>query len=141
MQYPIAIYLKDEAYQVIVPDIPELHTQGTDMSDAVANARNVVIHHLYQLLEQDSKLPQPSSVSSHLNNPKFAGCTWAIVGIEMSRIMGETVETTIHLPTRLFKQITRTFPDKSLDAVVIAALKQYLNQDASQIPDKNLDSV
>lgn len=128
MQYPIAIYHKDNSYQVIIPDIPELQTQGDDMGDAVSNARSAVISHLYQLLEHDSHLPQPSAVSTHLTNPKYAGCTWAIVGIEMSRIMGETVETTVNLPTRLFRQVSTAFPDETLETVVINALKLYLNQ-------------
>lgn len=130
MQYPIAIYQKDSKYHVVVPDIPDLATQADSMGEAVANGRAVVINHLYQLLQQDKTLPAPTSVSNHLSNPKFAGFTWAIVGIEISRIMGETIETTINLPTRLFKQISQQYPDEPPDTVIANALKLYLNQSA-----------
>lgn len=130
MQYPIAIYQKHNKYHVIVPDIPELTTQADDIGDAVANGRSLVINHLYQLLEQDKTLPLPTPVSNHLSNPKFAGFTWAIVGIEISRIMGETIETTVNLPARLFKQISKQHRDEPLDTVIVNALKLYLNQSA-----------
>ncbi len=128
MQYPIAIYLKDQQYYVIIPDIPELQAQGKNMGDAVANARTTVINHLYTLLDQDKTLPQPTAVAAHLTNPKFAGCTWAIVGIEMSRIMGDTLEISVNLPNRLFKQVAQTYPDTPIDSIIITALKQYLNK-------------
>lgn len=128
MQYPVAIYHKEDGYHVMVPDIPSLTTTGHDMAEAVSNARTVVINHLFQLLEEDSPIPQPSPVSQHLTNPDYAGFTWAIVGIEMSRIMGESMELTVHLPTRLFKQITKQYRDEPLDSVIVKALKLLLDE-------------
>lgn len=126
MQYPIAIFQKDNQYYVTVPDIPSLQAQGDNMADAVSNARMVVINHLHQLHERDAVLPEPTPVSNHLSKPEYAGYIWAIVGVELARILGESVEVTVQLPARLYSQVSKGFPDDTMDKVVIAALKQYM---------------
>lgn len=126
MQFPVAIYHNNDGYQVVVPDIPALTTTGIDMAEAVSNARTVVINHLYHLVEIDATIPEPSPVSKHLTNPKYAGATWAIVGIDMSRILGETIALDVNLPTRLFKQAVQAHRDTPIDIIIAEALKQYL---------------
>lgn len=128
MQYPIAIFQKDKNYHVNVPDIPELSASGDNMAEVIANARMAVITHLHELIENDQKIPQALSISTYLNEPEFLGCTWAIISVELTHIMGESIDLELQLPVRLFKQATQKFPDESIDKIIISALKNYLEQ-------------
>ena len=127
MQYPIAIYQQNNAYHVTVPDIESLCVVDSSMAGAVSNTRMAVMSHLYHLIEEDLPIPEPSSVTEHLIKPKYAGYTWAIVSVELSRIMGKTVEVTLQLPSQLISQATEQFADESLDKIVLMALKSYLD--------------
>lgn len=126
MQYPIAIFHKDKNYHVSVPDIPELSTSGNNMAEIIANTRMAVITHLHQLIDNDKKIPQPMPISAYLTAPEFSGCTWAIVSVELARIMGESMDLELQLPIKLFKQATQKFPDDSIENIIISALKNYL---------------
>ncbi|ELA08256.1 phage protein [Moraxella macacae 0408225] len=126
MQYPIAIFYKDKNYHVTVPDIPDLNITGENMADAVSNARMMVIGHLHQLIENDKKIPNPTPISDHLKKPEYLGYTWAIVSVELARIMGESIELNLQISVKLFKQLTQKYPDVSMEHIVITALKQQL---------------
>lgn len=127
MQFPIAIVHNNNQYIASVPDIPNLQVVGDSVADVVANTRLTVIQHLHQLLETDVSLPEPSPVAVYLEHPEYAGCIWAIVGIELSRILGESIEVNLQLPARLYSKITKTFPKEPLEKVVIEALKRYID--------------
>lgn len=126
MQYPIAIFHKDNDYHVSVPDIPELRISGTNMAELITDTRMAVITHLHQLIESDRKIPTPLPISSYLKDVKFSGCTWAIVSVELSRIMGESIDLELQIPVKLFKQLRQKFPDESFDKIIISALKNHL---------------
>lgn len=128
MQYPIAIVHQNNQYFVTIPDIPSLQVIGDSVADVVADTRLTVIKHLQTLIQTDQPLPEASPVSVFLEKPEFAGCIWAIVGIELSRILGDSIEINLQLPARLYTKIGQTFPNDPLEKVVIEALKQYLNK-------------
>lgn len=126
MQYPIAIYYRDGQYQVVVPDIDTLTTTGDTIAEAVSNARMILLNHLHQLIMQDLPIPCPSPVGQHLDNPLYAGLTWAIVNIDITRLTGATKQLTVQLPVHLHEQLHHAFQDMPLDKVVTNALKYYL---------------
>lgn len=131
MQYPIAIYQQNNAYHVTVPDIESISVIDSSMAGAVSNTRMAVMSHLYHLIEEDLPIPEPSSVTEHLIKPKYAGYTWAIVSVELSRIMGKTVEVTLQLPSQLISQAIEQFADESLDKIVLMALKSYVKNQSN----------
>lgn len=131
MQYPIAIYQQNNAYHVTAVDNESLCVVDSSMAGAVSNTRMAVMSHLYHLIEEDLPIPQPSSVTEHLIKPKYAGYTWAIVSVELSRIMGKTVEVTLQLPSQLVSQATEQFADESLDKIVLMALKSYVKNQSN----------
>lgn len=98
------------------------------MADLITDTRMAVISHLHQLIENDKKIPSPMPISTYLKDLQFSGCTWAIVSIELARIMGESIDLELQLPVKLFKQLRQKFPDESLEKIIISALKNHLEQ-------------
>lgn len=123
MQYPIAIYKDNEGFHVTIPDLPELTARGKDMGEVISNTRRILIEYLQGLVQQNINFSRPSPIGDYVSNPEFAGCIWAVVSIELSRIMGETAEMTIRLPVQLLSHLYRTYPDKDINQIILGALK------------------
>ena len=126
MQYPIAIFQQNNHYYVTIPDMKTLSVADDTMAGAVANARLAILNHLQRLVESDLPIPEPSPVTNHLTKPEYAGYIWAIVSVDLGRIMGEAMEISISLPHTLGNQVMQQFPHEPLDRVIVLALKQYL---------------
>ncbi|ASL26218.1 type II toxin-antitoxin system HicB family antitoxin [Azotobacter chroococcum] len=107
MLYPIAISPGDEqhAWGVEVPDIPGCFSAGDNLDDAMAMAREAIEGHLELLAEEGAQIPEASSVTTHASNPDYAGCTWAVVDIDVTRYMGKAEKLNITLPGHLLARI------------------------------------
>lgn len=128
MQYPIAMLKTDDVFYVTIPDIPELKIQSKDMAEAVSQARMAVFEYMHECIKSDRPIPAPSAIGSHLTDKRFAGHIWAIIHIELARVMGDDAELTIRLPARLMSQVRRQFPQSDINEVILDALTQYLAQ-------------
>ena len=97
MLYPIAISMGDEehAWGVEVPDIPGCFSAGEDLDDAMAMAREAIEGHFEILAE----------VTLHAANPKYAGCAWALVDIDVTKYLGKAQKLNITLPGYLLNRI------------------------------------
>lgn len=107
MLYPIAILPGDEqhAWGVEVPDIPGCFSAGDDLDDAMAMAREAIEGHLEILAEAGERIPEASRVTLHAANPEYAGCTWALIDIDVSKYMGKAEKLNITLPAYLLTRI------------------------------------
>lgn len=107
MLYPIAIFPGDEqhAWGVEVPDIPGCFSAGDDLDDAMAMAREAIEGHLEILAEEGERIPEASKVTLHASNPSYAGCTWAVVDIDVSKFLGKAEKLNITLPAHLISRI------------------------------------
>ncbi|WP_437880258.1 type II toxin-antitoxin system HicB family antitoxin [Pseudomonas sp. LRF_L74] len=107
MLYPIAIRPGDEqhAWGVEVPDIPGCFSAGDDLDDALAMAREAIEGHLEILAESGESIPQAQSLTHHSADKKYAGCTWAVVDIDVTRYMGKAEKLNITLPGYLLNRI------------------------------------
>lgn len=128
MQYPIAMLKTDDVFYVTIPDIPELKIQSKDMAEAVSQARMAVFEYMHECIKAERPIPAPSAIGSHLTDKRFAGHIWAIIHIELARVMGDDAELTIRLPARLMSQVRRQFPQSDINEVILDALTQYLTQ-------------
>ncbi len=83
MFYPIAISMGDDeqAWGVEVPDVPGCFSAGEDLEDAITMVQQVIEGHFEMLVEYGAPFPSASSVALHAADPKYAGCTWALVEI------------------------------------------------------------
>ncbi|MGE8481975.1 MAG: type II toxin-antitoxin system HicB family antitoxin, partial [Pseudomonas sp.] len=100
MLYPIAISMGDDehAWGVEVPDIPGCFSAGEDLDDAMAMAREAIEGHFEILAEDGSPIPPANKVTLHAANPQYAGCTWAVVDIDVTKYLGKAQKLNITLP-------------------------------------------
>ncbi|CAI2030610.1 Uncharacterised protein family (UPF0150) [Serratia fonticola] len=109
MLYPIAIEAGDEqhAYGVTVPDLPGCFSAGDTMDEAIANAKEAITGHIELLVELGGDIPAVSSVGVLAKNPEFTGYTWAVVDIDVTRLLGGSEKINVTLPKSLIDRIDR----------------------------------
>jgi len=109
MFYPIAIEAGDEkhAYGVTVPDLPGCFSAGDTLNDAIANAKDAITGHIELLMELKQDIPTISTVEALAKNPDFAGYTWALVDIDVTRLFGGSGKINVTLPKSLIDRIDR----------------------------------
>lgn len=85
MLYPIAISKGDDdhAWCVEVPDLPGCFSASEDLDNVMAMAREAIEGHLEILVEDGAPIPAANDVTLHAANPKYAGCTWTLVDIDV----------------------------------------------------------
>lgn len=136
MLYPIAIFPGDDqhAWGVEVPDIPGCFSAGDDLDDAIAMAREAIEGHLEILAEDGEPIPQASTVTHLAEKPDFAGCTWAVVDIDVTKFMGKAEKLNITLPGYLLNRIdeyVKHHPEqKSRSGFLATAALKVLQQNA-----------
>jgi predicted RNase H-like HicB family nuclease len=108
MRYPVVIH-KDPAsdYGVTVPDLPGCFSAGETMDAALDMAVEAIELQLEGLLEDGESIPGPRPIEYHQNNPDFAGGTWALVTVDLSRISGRSRRVNITLPENLLRMMDR----------------------------------
>ncbi|KFX00653.1 phage-like protein [Pectobacterium betavasculorum] len=109
MYYPIAIEAGDDthAYGVTVPDLPGCFSAGETLDDAIANAREAITGHIELLIEMGQDIPTVSSVGQLAKSAEYAGYTWAVVDIDVTRLMGGSEKINVTLPKSLIDRIDR----------------------------------
>ena len=109
MLYPIAIEPGDEqhAYGVTVPDLPGCFSAGDTMEEAIAKAKEAITGHIEILVEKGWDIPAVSSVRELATDPEFAGYTWAMVDIDVTRLLGGSEKINVTLPKSLIDRIDR----------------------------------
>lgn len=107
MLFPIAILPGDDqhAWGVEVPDIPGCFSAGEDLDNAIAMAREAIKGHLELLAQDQQEIPRASKVGVHAANPAYAGCTWALIDIDITRYLGKAEKLNITLPAYLLTRI------------------------------------
>ncbi|RDI05882.1 type II toxin-antitoxin system HicB family antitoxin [Pseudomonas sp. URIL14HWK12:I7] len=107
MLYPIAISMGDDkhAWGVEVPDIPGCFSAGDDLDEAMAMAREAIEGHFEVLAEDGSPIPSANTVTLHAANPAYAGCTWALVDVDVTKYLGKAQKLNITLPGYLLNRI------------------------------------
>lgn len=109
MLYPIAIENGDEhhAYGVTVPDLPGCFSAGETLEEAVNNAKEAIIGHIELLIELGDDIPAVSSLSALVADSQYAGYTWALVDVDLARLLGGTEKINVTLPKSLIDRIDR----------------------------------
>lgn len=107
MLYPIAIEASDNqhAFGVTVPDLPGCFSAGDTMDEAIANAKEAITGHIELLIELGRDIPAVSPVSLLAKDPEFAGYTWAVVDIDVTRLLGDSKKINVILPKSLIDRI------------------------------------
>lgn len=109
MLYPIAIEAGDEkhAYGVTVPDLPGCFSAGDTLDEAIAEAKEAITGHIELLVELGGDIPAVSTLSELAKDPDYAGYTWAIVDVDVTRLLGGSEKINVTLPKSLIDRIDR----------------------------------
>nr|WP_024965889.1 type II toxin-antitoxin system HicB family antitoxin [Pantoea sp. IMH] len=109
MLYPIAIEAGDEksAFGVTVPDLPGCFSAGETLDEAVLNAKEAITGHIELLVELGDDIPAVSALGTLANNPEFAGYIWALVDVDVTRLLGGSEKINVTLPKSLIDRIDR----------------------------------
>jgi predicted RNase H-like HicB family nuclease len=106
MRYPVVIHKdKKSDYGVTVPDLPGCFSAGDTMEDALTNTVEAIECHLEGLLLDGDEIPQAQPVEAHLKNKNFAGGTWALVSVDLSRLASKTKRINITMPERVLSLV------------------------------------
>jgi predicted RNase H-like HicB family nuclease len=106
MNFPIVIHKeRGSDYGVTVPDLPGCFSAGRTLDEALAMAREAIELHIEGLIDEGQPIPAPAKIEAHQNDPDYANGTWAIVGIDQSKLRIRA------------KRINITMPERTLDAV------------------------
>jgi len=86
---------------VTVPDLPGCFSAGDTLEDAMTQAVEAIECHLEGLLFDGDVIPEAQSVEVHRNNRDFAGGTWALVTVDLSKLASKAKRVNITLPERV----------------------------------------
>ena len=133
MLYPIAIERGDKqtAHGILVPDIAGCFSAADDYNDIFDNAAEAITGHLECLAEAGEEIPLPSNIENFIDDPEFAGMTWAMIAVDVSRYLGKTEKVNVTLPSRLIHLI---------DAKVASNKERYKSRSAylSSLAERDL---
>ena len=102
MRYPVVIHKdKSSDYGVTVPDLPGCFSAGDTLEDALTQAVEAIECHLEGLLLDGDEIPPVQSIETHLKNRDYAGGTWALVSVDLSRLASKAKRINITLPERV----------------------------------------
>lgn len=115
MLYPIAIEAGDEntAYGVTVPDLPGCFSAGETLDEAIINAKEAITAHIELLVEMEADIAAVSSLQELAKNPEFEGYTWAVVEVDVTRLLGGSEKINVTLPKSLIDRIDRCVASSS----------------------------
>ena len=125
MLFPVVIH-KDPAsdYSVTIPDMPGCFTAGKTIQDAATNIQDAVECHY----SGESVLPVASSLEQWLDNDDYAGGTWVLIDIDISRLNVKSKRVNITLPENLLYEIDRYATEHHLtrSGLLSVAAGQYI---------------
>lgn len=105
MLYPVAIDKGDQSFGVRVPDIPGCFSGGDNYQDAIESVREAIDAHLELLVEDDEPVPEATSVENWLYDSEYANVVWALVDVDVTRLMGKAEKINVTLPSLLIRRI------------------------------------
>lgn len=107
MRYPIAIEQggDDQAFGVVVPDLPGCFSAGDTLDEAVDNAKEAIELWLETVIDDGGAVPSPESIAEHQANPEFAGWIWAVVPVDLAALSDKAERVNITLPARVLRRI------------------------------------
>ncbi|MCW7546879.1 type II toxin-antitoxin system HicB family antitoxin [Photorhabdus sp. APURE] len=105
MLYPVAIDKGNSSFGVRVPDIPGCFSGGDNFTDAIESTREAIEAHIELLVDDNEVVPEATSVENYLTNPEYMGAIWALVDVDITRLLGKSEKINVTLPSLLIRRI------------------------------------
>ena len=135
MKMPIAIHKDpDSSYGVTVPDVRGCFSSGDTLDEAIQNAEAAIYQHVTTLLELGETIDlKASSIEDLARDEDYAGATWAVVDIDLSKLSTKTERINITMPSYVLTKIdsfTASRPENRSGFLVRAALALIAEESA-----------
>jgi predicted RNase H-like HicB family nuclease len=129
MRYPVVLHKDlDTAYGITVPDLPGCFSAGDTVDESLNNAVEAIECYVESLLLDGEEIPMPTSIDRYLHQTDFAGGTWALVEVDLSKLSGKVRRVNITIPERILDRIDRFANSRgeSRSGFLAAAALEYL---------------
>lgn len=106
--YPAILEPTRDGYSVFFPDLPGAISAGGDYEEAITNAEESLSLHLYGMLKDGEKLPQPSHMSKilkKLEDDEMAALIHADIFAVKARQEDKAVRINITMPRSLLDAV------------------------------------
>ncbi|NCB40464.1 MAG: type II toxin-antitoxin system HicB family antitoxin [Erysipelotrichia bacterium] len=102
MLFPVVVHKEGKSsFGVTIPDFPGCFTAGQTFDEAIKSVQEAIECHL----DEDDKIPEPSSIELLANNPDFAGGLWVMVEVDLSAFENRTKRINVSIPESLLHEI------------------------------------
>jgi predicted RNase H-like HicB family nuclease len=106
MLYPIVIHKDPEStFGVTVPDLPGCFSAGDTLDEALRMSQEAIELHIEGLLEDSDAVPIPHSIDEHQKSTEFQGGIWALVDVDLDKLMGPAERINITVPRFALRKI------------------------------------
>lgn len=125
MLFPVVIHKdEDSDYGVTIPDMPGCFTAGSTLENAVGNIQDAVECHYVG----EAELPVPSPLERWIADPDYAGGTWLLIDVDLSRLNVKSKRVNVTLPENLLHEIDRFAAAHSMtrSGLLARAAGQYI---------------
>lgn len=126
MLFPVVIHKDSNSdYGVTIPDMSGCFTAGPTIEEAVANIQDAA----ECCYAGESELPVASPLERWINDPDYAGGTWILVDVDLSRFNIRAKRINITLPENLLFAIDRYAESHHLtrSGLLAQAASQYIH--------------
>ncbi len=106
MLYPVVIQKDpDSDFGVVVPDLPGCISAGKTPEEALRMAREAMELHIEGMIEDKETIPAPTSFTVLTQSAEYKGGTWAMVEIDLDKLMGPAERINITVPRFALRRI------------------------------------
>ncbi len=107
MRYPVAIEPghADQAYGVVVPDLPGCFSAGDTLDEAMRGVEDAAAAWIDATLDAGGAIPPPGDLDALRNRPEFAGWSFGVVTLDPAILDDSTERVNITLPRRVLERL------------------------------------
>ena len=107
MRYPVAIEPghADQAFGVVVPDLPGCFSAGDTLDEAMNSVEEAAAAWIDATLDAGGAVPAPSGLDAIRNRPEFSGWSFGVVTLDPAILDDATERVNITLPRRVLKRL------------------------------------
>jgi len=107
MRYPVAIEPghADQAFGVVVPDLPGCFSAGDTLDEAMSGVEEAAAAWIDATLDAGGALPPPSDLDALRDRPEFAGWSFGVVTLDPAILDDTTERVNITLPRRELERL------------------------------------
>ncbi len=130
MRYPIVIEPRegDQAYGVVVPDLPGCFSAGDTLDEAFAEAQEAAIGWIETELDEGHDIPQPSPMEVVVANPDYKGWIFGCIDVPSEPLSAKTECISITLPQCVLHRLdalAKAAGDSRSDYIAWLVMEKY----------------